>query len=115
MSSTLSILNWTPTAITVTLNQTPLDPIPTSAVPDHYYPYNLDVPRVAGSPPPGSWGAINSLTVKSTDAPQTKVYDSLADPEGAAQNIALMLWVFPDCLIFSQVGEQLGPPVTPKR
>jgi hypothetical protein len=113
MSSTLSILNWTPTDITATLNQIPLDPILPSAARDHYYPYNLDVPRVAGAPPPGSWGAINNLTVKSTGVSQTQIYNSLAEPEKARSNIALMLWVFPDCLIFSQVGEQLGPPVKP--
>lgn len=113
MGSTLSILNWTPARITPTLNQTVLESIPSSAAQDNYYPYNQDVPRVPGAPPPGIWGAINNLTVKSTDVSQTRIYNSLAEPADARPNIALMLWVFPDYLIFSQIGEQLGPPVKP--
>ena len=53
MGSTLSILNWTPAQITPTLNQTVLESIPRSAARDNYYPYNQDVPRVPGAPPPG--------------------------------------------------------------
>jgi hypothetical protein len=115
MSSTLSIINWAPAEITPTLNRIVLDPVPPSEARDNYYPNNRDVPRVAGTPPPGQpvWGAINNLTVKSTDTSRTWIYNSLAEPANARPNISLMLWVFPGYLIFSQIGEQLGPPVMP--
>jgi hypothetical protein len=113
MSSTLSIINWTPSPITVMLNQAQLDQIPTSTRDDSYYPYNLEVPRHGGPPTEGTWGADNNSLVVMSSASPTKIYNSLADPGKAGPNIALMLWVFPDCLIFSQLGEQLGTPVKP--
>jgi hypothetical protein len=113
MTSTLSIINWAPTKITATLNQIQLSALSTSTPSDNYYPYNLDVPRVPGAPPPGSWGSVNSLTLKSTDVSWTRIYNYLTEPRGAKPNIALMLWVFQDYLVFSQIGEQLGPTISP--
>ena len=112
MSSSLFIVNWTASAITPTLNGTQLPSIPTSKASENYFPYDISVPRTTGTSQPGIWGTLNNFQVTLTESSKTEVYNSLADPKCAKPNIALMMWVFPDNVVFSQIGERLST-VTP--
>jgi hypothetical protein len=107
MSSILSIINWTPARITPTLNGVVLSPIDPSNAKDNYYPWDVSVERVSGSPSGGVWGAVNNITFTSSDSSQTQIYDNLKDPSGARPNIALLMWILPGSAVFSQIGERL--------
>lgn len=108
MSSSLFIVNWTASAIVPTLNGMPLPSIQASKATENYFPYDTPRPRTTGTPEPGEWGALNNFQVTLTESSKTEVYNSLADPECAKPNIALMMWVLPDRVVFSQIGERLN-------
>lgn len=113
MSSTLYMINWCPNPITVTLNtQQFTPPIKVSSSKSNYFPFTLPVPRdasVAGRP--GVWGNDNTLIVLVDGS--SKLYNNIKDPNGAAPNNDLLLWVFSDFVVFSQFDNQLGSPVNP--
>lgn len=114
MSSTLFLINWAPEAVTVTLNQGQLQPILATEARYSYYPYNDSVPRDASGPgAPGKWGDVNQLVVQPSGGGSSQIYNDLLDPEKAAPNTDLRLWIFPSFIVFSQLDDQLGEPVYP--
>ncbi|MGD2114034.1 MAG: hypothetical protein PVG07_03215 [Acidobacteriota bacterium] len=114
MSSMLFLINWSPDSVTPTLNQGMLTSIKPSSATYEYYPYQITVPRDASGPgEPGEWGNVNSLVVKHSGSSGSQVYNDLADPEGAEPNTDLLLWIFPEFIVFSQRETQLGSPVYP--
>lgn len=109
MSSNLRLINWGPKAITPTLNEKDLGSVKESSAPFNYYPFTTSVPRDPSGPGgPGVWGRDNSLRVRPTGGGATLTYDNLQDPEGAAPNNELLLWIFPEFLVFSQFDKQLA-------
>lgn len=114
MSATLWIINWAPEEVTPSLNTEDLSPVKATEAKYNYFPISTSVPRDASAPgEPGIWGNNNSLTVKPTGGGSSQIYNNLQDPEGAAPNTDLLLWIFPDFLVFSQLDKQLGNPVKP--
>lgn len=112
MSSTLYLINWCPNAITATLNIQQLSPIKPSSSKNNYFPSTLAVQRDASAPgKPGVWGNDNALIVLVDGS--SKRYNSIKDPNGAAPNNDLLLWIFTDFVVFSQFDNQLGSPVNP--
>jgi hypothetical protein len=112
MSSTLYMINWCPNTITATLNTKPLSPINPSLSKFNYFPNSLAVPRDASVPgKAGVWGNDNALIVLVDGT--SKLYNSIKDPNGAAPNNDLLLWIFTDFVVFSQFDNQLGSPVHP--
>jgi hypothetical protein len=107
------MINWCPNAITVTLNTQQFSPpINPSSSKYNYFPYQLAVPRDASVPgKPGVWGNDNALIVLVDGT--SKRYNSIKDPNGAAPNNDLLLWIFTDFVVFSQFDSQLGDPVSP--
>lgn len=113
MSSSLYLINWCPNSITATLNTLPLSPpIKPSSSGSNYFPLSLAVPRNTSVPgKPGVWGNDNALIVL-VDG-RSKLYNSIRDPNGAAPNNDMLLWIFTDFVVFSQFDNQLGSPVHP--
>lgn len=112
MSSTLYLINWCPQKVTATLNTKQLSQITASSSKYNYIPYTLSVPRDSSGPgQPGVWGNDNTLVVLVDGA--SKVYNSIKDPNDAAPNNDLLLWIFADFVVFSQFDKQLGNPVNP--
>ena len=114
MSSTLYVINWCPVGITVTLNTQRLSPSPIkpSSPQQNYFPFTTSVPRnVSGPGQMGVWGNDNALIVLVDGT--SKLYNSIKDPNGAAPNNDLLLWIFTDFVVFSQFDNQLGNPVHP--
>lgn len=112
MSSSLYLINWCPNPVTSTLNTQPLSQIKTSSSQYNYFPSSLAVPRDASSAgKSGVWGNDNALIVL-VDG-KSKLYNNLKDPNGAAPNNDLLLWIFTDFLVFSQFENQLGSPIYP--
>ena len=113
MSSSLYLINWCPNSVTATLNTQPLSPpIKPSSSGSNYFPYSLAVQRDASLPgKPGVWGNDNALIVL-VDG-KSKLYNDIKDPNGAAPNNDLLLWIFTDFVVFSQFDNQLGSPVYP--
>jgi hypothetical protein len=112
MSSTLYLINWCPYQITATLNTLPLTPINPPLSKYNYFPNSLAVNRDASAPgKPGVWGNDNALIVLVDGA--SKRYNSIKDPNGAAPNNDVLLWIFDDFVVFSQFDNQLGSPVNP--
>jgi hypothetical protein len=113
MSSNLYLINWSPHSITPTLNTLPLSPpIKPSSSQINYFPLSLAVHRDASSAgKPGVWGKDNALIVLADGT--SKLYNNLKDPNGAAPNNDLLLWIFTDFLVFSQFENQLGSPIHP--
>ena len=113
MSSTLYLINWCPNSITATLNTLPLTPpIKPSTNQFNYFPFAFPVQRDASAPgKPGVWGTDNALIVLVDGA--SKLYNRIKDPNGAAPNNDLLLWIFTDFVVFSQFENQLGSPVHP--
>ena len=108
MSSTLYLINWCPNPITLTT--TPA--IKSSRVQDNYFPFSLPVLRDASLPgKPGVWGNDNALIILVDGT--SRLYNSIKDPNGAAPNNDLLLWIFTDFVVFSQFENQLGSPVNP--
>lgn len=114
MSSTLFLINWAPEAVTVTLNQGQLPSIDVTDSSFSYYPYSDTVPRDASGPgAPGRWGDVNQLVVQPSGGGSSQIYNGIKDPEKAAPNTNLLLWIFPSFIVFSQLDNQLGEPVYP--
>jgi hypothetical protein len=113
MSSTLYLINWCPNPITVTLNKKEFSPpINPSRNRDNYFPFALAVHRDASAPgKSGEWGNDNTLVVLVDGS--SKLYNNIKDPNGAAPNNDLLLWIFTDFVVFSQFDHQLGNPVNP--
>jgi hypothetical protein len=113
MSSTLYLINWCPNPITVTLNaQQFTPPIKTSSSQSNYFPYALSVLRDASVPGrAGVWGNDNALIILVDGT--SKRYNNIRDPNDAAPNNDLLLWIFTDFVVFSQFDNQLGSPVNP--
>lgn len=113
MSSNLYLINWCPNSITATLNTQPLaPPIKVSSSQFNYFPFSLAVLRdVSSAGKPGVWGNDNALIVL-VDG-KSKLYNNLKDPNDAAPNNDLLLWIFTDFLVFSQFNNQLGSPIHP--
>lgn len=107
------LINWCPNQITVTLNAQQLaPPIKTSSSQSNYFPYTLSVLRDAAVPGrPGVWGNDNTLVILVDGG--SKLYNNIKDPNGAAPNNDLLLWIFTDFVVFSQFDNQLGSPVNP--
>ncbi|CAA0081656.1 Uncharacterised protein [BD1-7 clade bacterium] len=112
MSSTIRFVNWMPESVTPVLNQSMLSDLKTSTAAHSYFPYSMSVPRQPDQPPSaGVWGNTNNLVVKSGG--KSQIYNNLTEPENSAPNQELILWVFPDFVIFSQFEKQLGEKVFP--
>lgn len=112
MSSTLYMINWCPNSITATLNTEQLPQIKPSSSKGNYFPPSLPVERDASGPgKPAVWGNDNALIVLVDGS--SKRYNNIKDPNGAAPNNDLLLWIFADFVVFSQFDSQLGSPVHP--
>ena len=112
MSSTLYLINWCPNSITATLNTKQLSPINPSKSQYNYFPYSLSVHRDASAPgKAGEWGNDNALIILVDGS--SKRYNNIKDPNGAAPNNELLLWIFTDFVVFSQFENQLGSPINP--
>jgi hypothetical protein len=107
------MINWCPNQITVTLNgQQFSPPIKSSRSQDNYFPFSLPVLRDASLPGKlGVWGNDNALIVLVDGA--SKTYNNIRDPNGAAPNNDMLLWIFNEFVVFSQFENQLGNPVHP--
>ncbi|MBY5935086.1 hypothetical protein KUV51_18925 [Tateyamaria omphalii] len=114
MASDLRIINWQADKMTPTLNFQGLSELKPSEARHHYLPYSQTVPRKpADAPKPGEWGRINTLVITSRASSEAQTYNDLYDPEGAAPNNEMLLWVFKDYLVISQLGKQLGGKIYP--
>jgi hypothetical protein len=114
MSSLLYLINWTPQKVTPTLNQMTLPAINAASAAFEYYPFQVAVKRDASGPgKPGQWGNVNTLVVIPSSGGTSQIYNYIKDPDGAAPNNALLLWIFPDFVVFSQFDEELGAHITP--
>jgi hypothetical protein len=112
MSSSLFLINWCPNSITATLNTQQLSPIKATSGQSNYFPYALSVLRDASAPgKPGVWGNDNALIVLVDGS--SKRYNNIKDPNGAAPNNDLLLWIFTDFVVFSQFENQLGSAINP--
>jgi len=114
MSTTITFVNWRPEELIPSLNQFDLAAIKATKASFEYYPYTTNALRNPSEPgQPGVWGYTNNLVVKPVGGGSSQVYNNLADPAGAAPNNPIMLWIFPDFLIFSQFEKQISDPVYP--
>ena len=108
------LINWTPNDVKPTLNQGVLSKIQASAAKFNYYPNQIAVRRdVSVSGKPGQWGNVNTLIVVPSPGGTSQIYNNIKDPEGAAPNNTLLLWIFPDFVVFSQFDEERGDHITP--
>lgn len=114
MSTTITIVNWKPEDLIPSLNQFDLAVIKATKAAYDYYPYTTSTAREPSKPAsPGIWGETNTLVVKPVGGGTSQIYNNLSDPSGAAPNNPLMLWIFPEFLIFSQFENQISNPVYP--
>lgn len=114
MASNLRIVNWQANKMASTLNAKALSELKPSEARYNYIPNSLTVPREpASAPAPGVWGRHNTLVVQSDGSSGSQLYNDLHDPSGAAPNTEMLLWVFKDYLVFSQLGKQLGEKIYP--
>lgn len=117
MSSDLKVINWTSKDVHVTLNVGSAHRLNApSRDSSCYVPTVRSWPRDTTSQRKRGdrWGSVNDLTVDVWWGGESHWYD-LADPRGAAMDLELLLWVFPDYLVFSQAGRQLGDVVPPDK
>ncbi|MCB4379129.1 hypothetical protein FZX02_01415 [Synechococcus sp. MU1644] len=114
MASNLRIINWQADKMTSTLNTKALAPLAHSQAKYNYIPNSLTVRREpASEPAPGVWGRHNTLVVQSEGSSGSQLYNDLTDPADAAPNIEMLLWIFPDYVVFSQLEKQLGQKIYP--
>ncbi|WP_189370799.1 hypothetical protein [Tateyamaria omphalii] len=100
--------------MTSTLNTKVLSELKPSEAKHNYIPDSLSVRREpTNAPTPGVWGRINTLVIKSKAVSGSQTYNDLHDPEGAAPNTEMLLWVFDGYLVISQLGKQLGEKIYP--
>lgn len=112
MSSNTLFINWTPYLVAVNLNGKNVASINPARQQDSYFPYQETVERdTSTSNKPGVWGMSNSMAL--TMDGQATIYNDLNDPSGAAPNVDLLVWIFPDFLVLSQLGKQLGNRIVP--
>ena len=107
----LIIFNWAPWEAYVELNSIsgiPGSPIQSSQQQYDYYPFKLQVPIDLSNDhgPANSWGKINDFRVKWPETSQPDNYLNLANP-AAATGGDLLLWIFPDKVVFSQLNQYL--------
>mgnify|MGYP005988801423 CR=1 FL=1 len=114
MSSQLRIINWKPDQIVPDLNTGQLPSLKPSTAKQNFLPYSQSVARDPSGPHnPMVWGEVNTLIIKPSSGGKTQVYNGLSDPKEAAPNTELLLWVFPEFLVFSQFNKQLGGKIHP--
>jgi hypothetical protein len=108
----LVLYNWTPWAATVQLNgiQTlPDGPIPGSQAQYGYFPFSARVPVDLSNDhgTSDSWGRTNAFRVAWNEVGAPNVFSDLQDP-GSAANSDLLLWIFPDRVVISQLNRVLS-------
>jgi hypothetical protein len=114
MSSTIRFVNWSAKSVIPSLNGGDLSELDVSSASFNYYPYSNQAQRDASQPPSERfWGNSNSLTIRPVDGGDTQIYNDLSEPDGTAPNNELILWIFPDYVVFSQFENQLGDPIKP--
>mmetsp|Transcript_22455 Transcript_22455/g.36275 ORF Transcript_22455/g.36275 Transcript_22455/m.36275 type:complete len:120 (-) Transcript_22455:805-1164(-) len=114
MSSSLRIINWQADKMEATLNNKLVASLKAAQSKYDYIPESSSVTREPTSAPdPGVWGWANELIIKSFAISGSQVYNDIKDPSDAAPNIELLLWVFPDYAVFSQLEKQLGDKIHP--
>lgn len=114
MSTTITFANWAAADVIPSLNQFDLKALKATQASFDYYPYTTSTTRDPSQPGgPGLWGSVNNLVIKPTGGGTSQVYNNLPDPADAAPNNPLMLWIFPEFIVFSQFEKQISDPVYP--
>ncbi|HEX8282668.1 MAG TPA: hypothetical protein VF588_04910 [Pyrinomonadaceae bacterium] len=91
--------------------------IKTSGAGDNYYPFSQTTTRDLSKDhgDPGKWGRNNRLQIGWADVDQPMKFKNIQDPAGALGSVDLLVWIFPDRVVFSQQASWLGevPPDNP--
>lgn len=110
--TSLVIYNWAPWDTYVQVNgiaDTSWSPLKGSQLKYGYFPYSKPVPRDLSLDfgTAETWGKCNDLTIKWAEVDDPMFFSRIADP-GGLTNVDLLLWVFPNRVVFSQQSSQLA-------
>ena len=105
--SQLITYNWTPWTMAVQvngINNTPWSPLKPSAAAYDYFPYSGQILRDLSQDhgAPNVWGKTNKLIIKFEETSGSLSFPGVQEPSDALIDVDLLLWVFPDRVVFSQ-------------